>query len=255
MAELNVNAAQFFPGGSSPDERSSFIIQSGPGVPPETPAIKPKNVDIHSTVLNTFGVTAPADLDGQVLGTPSADPLDTMAGSLKPRAKTLTVSFGSHYLKSGNETVTALRSGGRCGQVPAAQPAWTAGGCQNLAVPTTRNGQIASAPAAIRSARPTCPSTTKVTANQLTSPSRTTAARRPLTGRSIQGALLSPSRDANAGQTAKAAKLTPAVKPWAVEVPFTGWGMAATATSAAPPVARTQRPAGEARRKPSAVTM
>lgn len=79
MAELNVNAAQFFPGGSSPDERSSFI-QSGPGVPHETPAIKPKNVDIHSTVLNTFGVAAPADLDGQVLGTPPADPLDTMAG-------------------------------------------------------------------------------------------------------------------------------------------------------------------------------
>lgn len=112
MAELNVNAAQFFPGGSSPDERSSFI-QSGPGVPHETPAIKPKNVDIHSTVLNTFGVAAPADLDGQVLGTPPADPLDTMAGSLKPRTKTLTVSFGSHYLKSGNETATVLVSGGR----------------------------------------------------------------------------------------------------------------------------------------------
>ncbi|MFB9691087.1 alkaline phosphatase family protein [Amycolatopsis plumensis] len=63
-------------GGSTPPERSSFIIQTGPGIPAGTMAVKPKNVDIAATVLNLFGVGAP--LDGQVLGTPAADPFESV---------------------------------------------------------------------------------------------------------------------------------------------------------------------------------
>ncbi|GAB3945507.1 hypothetical protein GCM10029976_071410 [Kribbella albertanoniae] len=69
-------------GGSSPGERSSFIIRNGPGTTPGTPAIAPKNVDIAAIVLSRFGVSAP-ELDGQ--STPPADPFDTLVGSLQSR--------------------------------------------------------------------------------------------------------------------------------------------------------------------------
>jgi len=72
-------------GGSSPAERSAFIIKTGPGITRTTPAIRPKNVDIAADVLATFGVARPADLDGQPLSTVSADPFDTMVGALRPR--------------------------------------------------------------------------------------------------------------------------------------------------------------------------
>jgi type I phosphodiesterase/nucleotide pyrophosphatase len=68
-------------GGSTPQERSSFIIQTGPGVPAGTMAVKPENVDIAPTVLNLFEVAAP--LDGQVLSTAVTDPFETVP--LKPR--------------------------------------------------------------------------------------------------------------------------------------------------------------------------
>ncbi|MGH3862165.1 alkaline phosphatase family protein [Actinokineospora sp.] len=68
-------------GGSSVAERSSFIIQSGPGVPAGTFTVKPKNVDIAATVLGIHGVSAA--LDGQVLGTASTDPFEGV--TLKPR--------------------------------------------------------------------------------------------------------------------------------------------------------------------------
>lgn len=70
-------------GGSSVPERSSFIIRSGPGTTPGTPAIAPKNVDIAAIVLNRFGLTA--DLDGQVAPT-SDDSFDSLVGSLQSRA-------------------------------------------------------------------------------------------------------------------------------------------------------------------------
>lgn len=71
-------------GGSSVPERSSFIIRNGPGTTPGTPAIAPKNVDIAAIVLSRFGVTA-ADLDGQVAPSASADPFDSLVGSLQSR--------------------------------------------------------------------------------------------------------------------------------------------------------------------------
>lgn len=72
-------------GGSTPAERSTFVIQAGPGVPHETPAIKPKVVDITSTVLQQFGVAQDPALDGRPLGSVPSDPLDTKLGALQPR--------------------------------------------------------------------------------------------------------------------------------------------------------------------------
>ncbi|ROQ18719.1 MULTISPECIES: alkaline phosphatase family protein [unclassified Curtobacterium] len=72
-------------GGSTPAERSAFIIKTGPGITKQTPAIRPKNVDIAADVLATFGVARPAELDGRPLATASTDPFDTMVGALKPR--------------------------------------------------------------------------------------------------------------------------------------------------------------------------
>jgi predicted AlkP superfamily pyrophosphatase or phosphodiesterase len=56
-------------GGSSAPERASFIIHTGPGIPPTTPATEPKNVDIAVTVLSHFGVTPDPtwQLDGRPL--------------------------------------------------------------------------------------------------------------------------------------------------------------------------------------------
>ena len=71
-------------GGSSPAERSSFIIRNGPGTTPGTPAIAPKNVDIAAIALGRFGVSSP-DLDG-LAGPVSGDPFDSLIGSLQSRA-------------------------------------------------------------------------------------------------------------------------------------------------------------------------
>ncbi|GGM90309.1 hypothetical protein GCM10011609_29070 [Lentzea pudingi] len=68
-------------GGSTPGERASLIIHTGPGVTPGTPAVAPKNVDVAATVLARFGVST-TGLDGRPLGTASTDPFDTVA--LKP---------------------------------------------------------------------------------------------------------------------------------------------------------------------------
>lgn len=72
-------------GGSTPAERSAFVLKTGPGITKQTPAIRPKNVDIAADVLATFGVARPADLDGRPLATASTDPFDTMVGALRPR--------------------------------------------------------------------------------------------------------------------------------------------------------------------------
>ncbi|GGF37610.1 hypothetical protein GCM10011519_08960 [Marmoricola endophyticus] len=72
-------------GGSTPVERGSFILETGPGIGRQTPAIAPKNVDIAAEVLSTFGVPLPAVLDGRPLATRSADPFDAMVGSLQAR--------------------------------------------------------------------------------------------------------------------------------------------------------------------------
>ncbi|HVK20550.1 MAG TPA: alkaline phosphatase family protein [Actinokineospora sp.] len=72
-------------GGSSPVERSSFILEVGPGVPHTTTAIA-KNVDIARTVLEIHGVpTSGLGLDGRRHGAPPTDIFDTLLGSLKPR--------------------------------------------------------------------------------------------------------------------------------------------------------------------------
>ncbi|WP_018682064.1 alkaline phosphatase family protein [Actinokineospora enzanensis] len=72
-------------GGNTPPERSSFIIRTGPGTTPGTPAIAPRNVDVAPTVLSLLGVSIPSTLDGRVLGTATNDPFDTLVGSLQTR--------------------------------------------------------------------------------------------------------------------------------------------------------------------------
>ncbi|MFJ8912989.1 alkaline phosphatase family protein [Amycolatopsis sp. NPDC102389] len=74
-------------GGSSPEERRSFILETGPGIPHTTSKIKAKNVDIARTVLELHGITPePAwNLDGRRLGASTHDPFDTVIDDLKPR--------------------------------------------------------------------------------------------------------------------------------------------------------------------------
>ncbi|MFD7660630.1 alkaline phosphatase family protein [Actinosynnema sp. NPDC059797] len=78
-------------GGSTPGERASLIIHTGPGATPGTPAVAPKNVDVAATVLARFGV-ATTGLDGRPLGTPTADPFDAVA--LKPAVHEATSALG-----------------------------------------------------------------------------------------------------------------------------------------------------------------
>ncbi|AKU18645.1 nucleotide pyrophosphatase [Luteipulveratus mongoliensis] len=75
-------------GGSSVEERTSFIVASGAGIPATgTPAIRPKNVDVAATVFQHLGVKPPASwgLDGRPINAVSRDPFDTMIGSLGAR--------------------------------------------------------------------------------------------------------------------------------------------------------------------------
>lgn len=70
-------------GGSSLAERSSFIIEDGPGISATQPATKPKNVDIAAEVLGILGVSVPASLDGQALRAPTTDPFESVRPSLQ----------------------------------------------------------------------------------------------------------------------------------------------------------------------------
>ncbi|MCP2338161.1 alkaline phosphatase family protein [Actinomadura rupiterrae] len=72
-------------GGNTPEERRSFVVAAGPGVPHTTPPITGKNVDIAATALDYLGIARPSALDGQDVTTASSDPFDTLAGALKPR--------------------------------------------------------------------------------------------------------------------------------------------------------------------------
>lgn len=74
-------------GGSSVLERSTFVIASGTGFSPVTPALRPKLVDVASTVFKLLGVPVNAawNLDGRPVSDPSPDPFDTKVGSLQPR--------------------------------------------------------------------------------------------------------------------------------------------------------------------------
>lgn len=72
-------------GGSTPAERSSFILKTGSGIAKQTPAVAPKNVDIAADVLHTFGIPIPGALDGRPLDAVSTDPFDTKAGALQAR--------------------------------------------------------------------------------------------------------------------------------------------------------------------------
>ncbi|WP_436496975.1 alkaline phosphatase family protein [Actinokineospora sp. HUAS TT18] len=74
-------------GGSSPEERRSFILEVGPGVPHTTTATA-RNVDIARTVLDIHGVSAHG-LDGRRHGAPSTDIFDALLGSLKPSSGVL----------------------------------------------------------------------------------------------------------------------------------------------------------------------
>jgi len=61
------------------------VIAPGPGIAHTTPAIKPRLVDVHATVLSRFGVSPVADGDGQPVGTASTDPFDAQVGALQTR--------------------------------------------------------------------------------------------------------------------------------------------------------------------------
>jgi hypothetical protein len=71
-------------GGSSWQERQSFIIAAGGDIAPGALAFEPRTVDIAPTVLAHFGVAVdPAwGLDGVALGTASTDVFDTLAPRL-----------------------------------------------------------------------------------------------------------------------------------------------------------------------------
>ncbi|NUT91700.1 MAG: nucleotide pyrophosphatase [Saccharothrix sp.] len=68
-------------GGDTPEERMTFVIAAGGGVPLGTPAVQPKIVDVAATALRHLGVTA--SLDGHALGAAPADPFESV--TLKPR--------------------------------------------------------------------------------------------------------------------------------------------------------------------------
>ncbi|MEU5691376.1 alkaline phosphatase family protein [Actinosynnema sp. NPDC020468] len=68
-------------GGDTPEERMTFVIAAGGGVPTGTPAVQPKIVDISATVLRHLGVSA--SLDGYALGQVPVDPFDSV--TLKAR--------------------------------------------------------------------------------------------------------------------------------------------------------------------------
>ncbi|MFE0026052.1 alkaline phosphatase family protein [Amycolatopsis sp. NPDC059021] len=70
-------------GGDSPEERMTFVIAAGGAVPPGTPAVQPKIVDIAPTVLRHLGIAAPAGYDGYPLGAVPPDAFDSAV--LKPR--------------------------------------------------------------------------------------------------------------------------------------------------------------------------
>lgn len=73
-------------GGFTWEERQSFVAVVADGLAPTTLPIAPRNVDVAPTVLAHFGVAVdPAwALDGVPIGTPSADPFDTLASALGP---------------------------------------------------------------------------------------------------------------------------------------------------------------------------
>ena len=52
-------------GGNTTQERSSFIVEVGPGIAVSRPSVQPKNVDIAPTVLTIFGVPLPSVFDGK----------------------------------------------------------------------------------------------------------------------------------------------------------------------------------------------
>ena len=77
-------------GGDTPEERMTFVIAAGGGVPAGTPAVQPKIVDIVPTALRHLGI--PVSLDGYVLGTAPADVFDGAA--LKARVDETGVPVG-----------------------------------------------------------------------------------------------------------------------------------------------------------------
>ncbi|CCH35396.1 alkaline phosphatase family protein [Actinosynnema sp. NPDC047251] len=68
-------------GGDTPEERMTYVIAAGGGVPTGTPNAQPKIVDIAATALRHLGVAA--SLDGYALRSAPADPFDSV--TLKPR--------------------------------------------------------------------------------------------------------------------------------------------------------------------------
>ncbi|WP_433324784.1 alkaline phosphatase family protein [Spirillospora sp. CA-294931] len=72
-------------GGSSWQERQSFVVAAGPGIPHSAPAVKARNVDVAATVLDYLGVARPAAYDGVPVTRTPSDPFDALSGSLKAR--------------------------------------------------------------------------------------------------------------------------------------------------------------------------
>ncbi|MEU6315632.1 alkaline phosphatase family protein [Streptomyces sp. NPDC047014] len=71
-------------GGSSIQERGTFVLAKGAGIPAGSVREDVKLVDVAATALAQVGVAAPG-LDGVPLGSPDSDPFDTLRPGLQAR--------------------------------------------------------------------------------------------------------------------------------------------------------------------------
>ncbi len=84
-------------GGSTWQERQSFVAAAGGAIPRGPLAVQPRNVDVVPTILAHLGVRIdPAwGLDGVALGTPTRDPFDALATRLLPAVQETGVPAGT----------------------------------------------------------------------------------------------------------------------------------------------------------------
>ncbi|MFD5425851.1 alkaline phosphatase family protein [Streptomyces sp. NPDC127084] len=74
-------------GGSSIEERRTFVLAQGPGIAAGARPIDTRLVDVAATVFRQLGITPDSawGLDGKPIQERSADPFDTLQSSLTPR--------------------------------------------------------------------------------------------------------------------------------------------------------------------------
>ncbi|MDP9869574.1 MULTISPECIES: alkaline phosphatase family protein [Streptosporangium] len=102
-------------GGSTIEERRTFVLASGPGIPAGARPADTRLVDVAATVFARLGLPRPAGLDGTSVTVRSADPFETVA--LSPRVHETGIPAGvtgfTHLPPAGWAVdSTALPSGG-----------------------------------------------------------------------------------------------------------------------------------------------